>query len=72
MRPLSARHISYRPSNLLSPVYMKSRSVVRKANFQTRWSAGVALAGLIIGQMKKDGVIDASCPVPEPQSPLAG
>jgi len=52
---------------VLSLFDMKSRSVVWKAEltFVPLSSAGAALAASIIGQMKQDGLIDASCVVPE-------
>lgn len=39
-------------------------------NFQGKaGDAGVALAAIIIGRMKQDGLIDASCAVPHPVEP---
>jgi len=51
---------------ILSLVDIKSKAVVWKAevDFVSRWQAGVTLAGSVIGQMKQDGLIDASCTVP--------
>jgi hypothetical protein len=51
---------------VLSLFDIASKKVVWKAevDFESRWSAGTVFAGSIIGRMKQDGLISASCPVP--------
>ena len=52
---------------LVQLVDVKSKAVVWKAsvNFSQHWNPAVTLAGIIIGRMKQDGLIDASCTVPQ-------
>jgi hypothetical protein len=51
---------------LLQLLDVKSNAVVWKAsiNFSQHWNPAVTLAGIIIGRMKQDGLIDASCTIP--------